>query len=112
MRVARTTVRSSSLFHPVAALCRPAGKHTSFPFQGVFPRLIETCPVVRSTPSHFLISGRPPMTKQRPELDRNPFIPARDRVCRLADTLLVFSFALAGVSAAVLALLKHLGVTL
>ncbi|MEW4398901.1 hypothetical protein AB1J06_09470 [Agrobacterium tumefaciens] len=49
------------------------------------------------------------MTKQHPEIDRNPFVPARDRVCRMADTLLIFSIALAGVSAAFFALINHLG---
>lgn len=109
MRMERTTVRSSSLFRPVMAFCRPAGKPGAPFFKGVSPRLIETCPVARSTSRHSLISGRPPMTKQHPEIDRNPFIPARDRVCRMADTLLIFSIALAGVSAAFFALINHLG---
>jgi len=52
------------------------------------------------------------MAKKQPEIDRNPFIPARDPVCRVADTLLVFSIAFAGVSAAFFVLLKNLGVAL
>lgn len=52
------------------------------------------------------------MAKKQPEIDRNPFIPARDPVCQVADTLLIFSIALAGVSAVILALLKTLGVAL
>lgn len=111
MCMERTTVRSSSLFRPVAALRRPAGK-PGVPFsKDDFPRLIETCTVTRSMPRHFLISGRPPMTKPHSEIDRNPFVPARDRVCRLADTLLIFSIALAGVSAAFFALINYLGAT-
>lgn len=109
MHMERTAVRSSSLFRPVAALRRPAGKPDAPFFKGVSPRLIETCPAARSTSRHFLISGRPPMTKPHSEIDRNPFVPARDRVCRLADTLLIFSIALAGVSAAFFALINHLG---
>lgn len=49
------------------------------------------------------------MTKKQPEIDRNPFIPARDPVCRMADTLLIFSIALAGVSAAFITIIKQLG---
>lgn len=109
MLMERTAVRSSSPFRPVAALRRPARKPGAPFLKGVFPRLIETGPVARSTSRHFLISGRPPMTKPHSEIDRNPFVPARDRVCRMADTLLIFSIALAGVSAAFFALINHLG---
>lgn len=49
------------------------------------------------------------MTKKRSEIDRHPFIPARDPVCRAADLLLIFSFALAGASAALFALINQLG---
>ncbi len=52
------------------------------------------------------------MAKKQSEIDRNPFIPARDPVCRVADTLLIFSIAFAGVSAAFFVLLKNLGVAL
>lgn len=51
------------------------------------------------------------MPKKQPEIDRNPFIPARDPVCRMADTLLIFSIALAGVSAAICAVINQLGAT-
>ncbi len=49
------------------------------------------------------------MTKKRTEIDRHPFIPARDPVCRAADLLLIFSFALAGVSAAFISIFNHMG---
>lgn len=46
---------------------------------------------------------------KRANFVRNPFIPARDRVCRMADTLLIFSLAFAGVSAAIFALINQIG---
>jgi hypothetical protein len=50
------------------------------------------------------------MAKKQPEIDRNPFIPARIPVSRQADTLLVFSTASAGVSAAIFVTLQQFGV--
>jgi hypothetical protein len=36
---------------------------------------------------------------------RNPFIPSRSRICRLADMVLIFAVSAAGLSAAVVSLL-------
>lgn len=48
------------------------------------------------------------MSKRRSEVDtRNPFIPSSSPVCRVADQVLVFSVALAGVVAGVAAILKQ-----
>lgn len=49
------------------------------------------------------------MAKRRSEIDmRNPFIPASSPVCRLAETALMFCVALAGLAAAVIALVRTL----
>jgi hypothetical protein len=49
------------------------------------------------------------MTKTRAEIDsRNPFIPSSSPVCRVAELALLFSVALAGLVAAVVALSFHL----
>ncbi|NLS00214.1 hypothetical protein HGP17_25595 [Rhizobium sp. P38BS-XIX] len=49
------------------------------------------------------------MTKKRAEIDgRNPFIPSFSPTCRLADLALMFSVALAGLAAAVAAIIAHL----
>ncbi len=48
------------------------------------------------------------MTKRRAEIGtRNPFIPSLSPVCRAADQVLLFCVALAGVVAAVTALLSQ-----
>ncbi|CAH0339614.1 hypothetical protein [Rhizobium sp. CECT 9324] len=49
------------------------------------------------------------MTKTRAEIDsRNPFIPSSSPVCRVADLVLLFSVALAGLVAAAVALFVQL----
>lgn len=97
--VTRTT-RRSSLYHPVpAALADRQG---------------QTAPAVRSlvdrvTPSFSGIAAFATMSKTRTEFDgSNPFIPASSPVCRVADTALVFWVALIGLSAAVIAVIRHL----
>lgn len=55
------------------------------------------------------ISGSPPMTKKRVEIDgRNPFIPSFSPVCCVADLVLLFSVALLGLAAAGATLIAHL----
>lgn len=97
--VTRTT-RRSSLYHPVpAALADRQG---------------QTAPAVRSlvdrvTPSFSGIATIATMSKTQAEFDgSNPFIPSSSPVCRLADTALVFWVALIGLSAAVIAVIRHL----
>lgn len=52
------------------------------------------------------------MTKPHANFDTPIFIPARSRVCRWAETLLIFSPAFAGVSAVLFTVLKHYGAAL
>lgn len=52
------------------------------------------------------------MTKAHANFDSPIFIPARSRVVRWAETLLIFSPAFAGVSAALITILKHYGAAL
>lgn len=48
------------------------------------------------------------MPKPRSEIDtRNPFIPSSSPVCRVADQVLVFSVALAGLVAGAAALFRQ-----
>lgn len=49
------------------------------------------------------------MTKPHANFDSPIFIPARSRVVRWAETLLIFSPAFAGVSAVLFAILKNYG---
>lgn len=49
------------------------------------------------------------MTAKRTNKERNPFIPTHSPVCRMADTLMLFGIALAGVSAALIVLIKYFG---
>ena len=93
----RGTVRDccSSLSHIVCkALNRPG---------------CQTQSLDRSTPRQSPISRPTTMTKPHANLDSPIFIPARSRVCRWAETLLIFSPAFAGVSAALITILKHYG---
>ena len=49
------------------------------------------------------------MTKPHANFDSPIFIPARSRVCRWAETLLIFGPAFAGVSAVFFTILKNYG---
>lgn len=69
----------------------------------------QTQSPIRATPRHSLISRHPTMTKPTANFDTKIFIPARSPVCRWAETLLIFSPAFAGVSAALIALITHFG---
>lgn len=96
----RGTVRDccSSLLHIVCkAINRPG---------------CQTQSLDRSTPRQSPISRHPTMTKPHANFDSPIFIPARSRVCRWAETLLIFSPAFAGVSAALITVLKNYGVAL
>lgn len=62
-----------------------------------------------ATPRQSRISGPPPMTKKRAEIaTRNPFIPSLSPACRVADLVLVFSVALAGLAAVSAAFISYL----
>lgn len=69
----------------------------------------QTQSLDRSTPRQSPISRHPTMTKPHANFDSPIFIPARSRVCRWAETLLIFSPAFAGVSAVLFAILKNYG---
>lgn len=87
---------------PTAALaCRDLRRRDNVP--GCQTRSTST------TPRQSRISGPSPMTKTRAEFDsRNPFIPSSSPVCRVADLVLLFSVALAGLVAAAVALFVQL----
>ncbi|MBB2905778.1 hypothetical protein FHR76_002160 [Rhizobium sp. RAS22] len=69
----------------------------------------QTQSLDRSTPRPSPISRHPTMTKPHANSDSPIFIPARSRVVRWAETLLIFSPAFAGVSAVFFAILKNSG---
>ena len=69
----------------------------------------QTQSLDRSTPRQSPISRHPTMTKPHANFDSPIFIPARSRVCRWAETLLIFSPAFAGVSAVLFTILKNYG---
>jgi len=56
-------------------------------------------------------SARPTMTKRQADLDRNPFIPSRDPVVRLAEAALICSFAAACLAAGLICLCGQLSGT-
>lgn len=69
----------------------------------------QTQSLDRSTPLQSPISRRPTMTKPHANFDTPIFIPSHSRVCRWAETLLIFSPAFAGVSAVLFTILKNYG---
>ncbi len=69
----------------------------------------QTQSLDRSTPRQSPISRRPTITKPPTNFDNPIFIPSYSRVCRWAETLLIFSPAFAGVSAVLFTILKNYG---
>ncbi len=69
----------------------------------------QTQSLDRSTPQTSPISRHPTMTKPHANFDSPIFIPSHSRVCRWAETLLIFSPAFAGVSAVLFTVLKNYG---
>lgn len=96
MRAVRT-IGCSSLCHP--------GSHR----QGFLSPAVQSM-TVRSTPSQSRLSSFPTTSNRTGEFDmRNPFIPSRSTICRLADTALIFGVAAAGLVAVIAATLRQMG---
>lgn len=99
--------RRPSLCHPVPtnAVGRQSGIFS--PIGGCFAPAVRSIDD-RATPEASDLSVLRTMTKARPEIDsQNPFIPSFSPVCRVADQVLMFSVALVGLVAAIIAVAQQ-----
>lgn len=98
--------RIAVLAFAIRSRLSPAGKAEVVPAPaGLSPRLSR--PFDCATSKH---SGKAPtvaMSKVSVKIDVVPFIPAHSTICRAADTALLFSVALFGLVAVVIAIVRQ-----
>ncbi|MBP1852719.1 hypothetical protein J2Z17_004177 [Rhizobium halophytocola] len=98
MVVERDNRRCSGLCHPHFAASDTAD----------FRLGRQTSSKTRSTPRASRLFRFPTTPKQRPGIDRNPFIPAQSRVCRVAEMTMIFSALVSGLTAVALAVIHQI----
>lgn len=88
---------------PSFSMSEPMNRHSSFAQSSYVSKSMRVFLPVGVRRVSKPKTAESPMTKKQPEIDRNPFIPARSPVCRTADVVLLAGVPLAGL-VAVLAL--------